>query len=248
MKKLFTLLLLLNFPVHSAFATNSWNFSSGYEKAQMVELFTSHGCSSCPVAESWMNKLSNHPGLWQSIVPVAFHVSYWNHLGWKDIYSKEAYSERQRAHSHFGNTRSVYTPGFLVDGKEWKGFFYRRPLPQLRESAPKLSVDIINNSLLIKLKGGVDNQQPLIANVAVLGSGLIDNIERGENSGRTLKGDFVVLEHKQSISSSRLWNIVLPENIETHASKKISLAVWVTTQRQVPIQATGAWAPPNWLE
>ena len=65
-------------------------FSSKENQTTMVELFTSQGCSSCPPAEQWLNSLKDKPNLWSQLVPIAFHVDYWDKLGWPDIYADQA--------------------------------------------------------------------------------------------------------------------------------------------------------------
>ena len=64
-----------------------WQFNSGPEQNQVLELFTSEGCSSCPPIDRWLGTLKNSPDLWHQIIPVAFHVDYWNSLSWKDRFS-----------------------------------------------------------------------------------------------------------------------------------------------------------------
>ena len=59
-------------------------FESGVTRTTLLELFTSEGCSSCPPAEKWLSQLKSNPDLWKKIVPIAFHVDYWDHLGWRD--------------------------------------------------------------------------------------------------------------------------------------------------------------------
>jgi hypothetical protein len=63
------------------------DFVSGESNVSLLELFTSEGCSSCPPAEEWTSQLRQNSLLWNQIVPVAFHVDYWNDLGWRDPYS-----------------------------------------------------------------------------------------------------------------------------------------------------------------
>ena len=65
-------------------------------RVALVELFTSEGCTSCPRAEAWFGALKGESGLWKEFVPVAFHVDYWNHLGWSDRFSSEEFTSRQR--------------------------------------------------------------------------------------------------------------------------------------------------------
>src|SRR5437867_10582189 len=72
------------------------SFQSQQNRTALLELYTSEGCSSCPPAEAWLSKLKDAPGLWRDFVPIAFHVDYWDSLGWKDPFAIKAYSERQR--------------------------------------------------------------------------------------------------------------------------------------------------------
>ena len=82
--------------------------SSGENNTPLLELFTSEGCSSCPPAEEWLSRQSKSPELWKRFVPVAFHVDYWNYLGWTDPYSSPEWSARQRDYSDSGkHARSI---------------------------------------------------------------------------------------------------------------------------------------------
>lgn len=79
----------------------------------VVELFTSQGCSSCPSADKLLSELSKK----ENVLALSFHVSYWNYLGWKDPYSNEQYTERQRDYARVLHLRSIYTPQMIVNGK-----------------------------------------------------------------------------------------------------------------------------------
>ena len=87
--------------------------NSGSRQVTLLELYTSQGCSSCPPGERWLNEYINRDELWSSVVPVAFHVDYWDYIGWKDTFAAEEHGERQRDYARAGKTRTVYTPGFL---------------------------------------------------------------------------------------------------------------------------------------
>ena len=79
-------ILYVGFAVMSTAMANAaaLSFQSPVEQTTLVELYTSEGCSSCPPAESWLNGLKESPGLWKDFVPLAFHVDYWDDLGWRD--------------------------------------------------------------------------------------------------------------------------------------------------------------------
>jgi hypothetical protein len=107
----------------AAAQTNFIKFQSGPEQTALLELYTSEGCSSCPPAEAWLSGLQESPGLWKDFAPVGFHVDYWNHLGWKDVWSDPQFSERQRDYAQFWHSENIYTPEFVLNGKEWHHWF-----------------------------------------------------------------------------------------------------------------------------
>ena len=92
-------------------------FETGPQKTHLIELFTSQGCSSCPPAEGWLSKLKSEPGLWKNFVPLAFHVDYWDRLGWRDPFAAKEWTARQYQYSTNWKSESVYTPGFVLDGR-----------------------------------------------------------------------------------------------------------------------------------
>jgi hypothetical protein len=79
----------------------------------VVELFTSQGCSSCPPADALLTQLATRP----DVLPLAFHVTYWNGLGWRDPYSLDAATARQRAYQRQLDADNIYTPQMIVDGQ-----------------------------------------------------------------------------------------------------------------------------------
>ena len=129
MKQLFVFLTLIAvFSVNAQ--TNTTTFRSTTEQTALLELYTSEGCSSCPPAEAWLSGLKESPGLWKSFVPLAFHVDYWDYLGWRDPWAARLYSDRQRAYAGRWHSESIYTPGFVLDGKEWRGWPGRKDVPK----------------------------------------------------------------------------------------------------------------------
>ena len=90
---------------------------SGANTVPLLELYTSEGCSSCPPADKWMSGINN-----DKVTPLAFHVDYWDYIGWKDKFSKAEYSDRQRKGAAFAGAGFVYTPQFVMNGRDFKGW------------------------------------------------------------------------------------------------------------------------------
>ncbi len=217
-------------------------FDSGPRQVTLVELYTSEGCSSCPPADSWIGQFKDDEKLWHEIIPIAFHVDYWNYLGWKDDFARAEFSRRQRQHQLENNINAVYTPGFVINGMEWRGFFNRSPLPGQSEQIPgNLRLKITGNSVSLDYhhESQRESQSPLIANLVLLGSEIQSNIRRGENAGKTLTHNFVVLDHQSKKRQIQTWQFNLNTSPDATA-----IAAWLSTSdSQVPIQAVGGWLP-----
>ncbi|MDW3094941.1 MAG: DUF1223 domain-containing protein [Gammaproteobacteria bacterium] len=225
-------------------AQENVQFSSGNKQTVFIELFTSQGCSSCPPAERWINSFENNNKLWEEIVPIAFHVDYWDRLGWPDPYANHAYSTRQYRHQQQGHVRSVYTPGILVNGKEWRGWINGKDFPRGNDDAGILSFTATSQKVFINYSKTTNDH---VLNVALLGVGIKTDIQRGENRGKVLEQEFVALSHDMYSANKDLWEIDLPkeasENVERYA-----LAIWVSSMDDIsPIQATGYWIPSKWI-
>ena len=90
---------------------------SGVRQAQLVELYTSEGCSSCPPADRWLSGLKGRP----EVLAAAFHVDYWDRLGWVDRFGSARYTARQAEQQHSSGAGFSYTPQLLVNGRDWRG-------------------------------------------------------------------------------------------------------------------------------
>jgi hypothetical protein len=215
----------------------------------LIELFTSEGCSSCPPAEKWMSALKANPDLWKKVVPIAFHVDYWDHLGWRDRFSKLQFTERQRRYAAAWGGDSIYTPGYVLNGREWRGWFGGPTWPVASEKVGVLRVTL-NDGVNLTAEFVPQNTRPraLTLNVALLGNDLQSAIARGENAGRKLRHDFVVLDlatiNMAAAANGWTGSATLPQ--EFNGDKATALAAWVTpTQTSTPIQATGGWLTPT---
>jgi hypothetical protein len=164
-------------------------FESKPVRTHLLELYTSEGCSSCLPAEVWMSNLKNEPRLWQDFVPVAFHVDYWDHLGWRDPFASKTWTERQADYSARWKAETVYTPAFVLDGKEWR--YGALPAPAA-ETAGVLKITINGDRLATAFKPS-NNSGHYEIHVARLGFALSADVIAGENSGRKLMHDFVAL-------------------------------------------------------
>ena len=167
----------------------------------VVELFTSEGCSSCPPADLALEKLArSQPVRGAEIIPLSFHVDYWNRLGWADPFSSAQFSQRQEEYSDaFGGNR-VYTPQMVVDGsREFVGDegYAIRSVSEA-SARPKTRVELTLTprcELSSNLKVSVGQLSGAAAPelwVAVTESGLSSEVSRGENAGRTLRHTAVV--------------------------------------------------------
>lgn len=216
-------------------------FSSDQRHVPMVELFTSEGCSSCPPAERWLNSLLDDDGLWRDFVPAAFHVDYWNYLGWQDPYSRTAHSVRQRRYIQQGAATTVYTPGVFVNGREWRGWIQDQPI--IGSGNPgALTVTTDGSSANIEFIPTSAMDNPLLAHISLLAMGLQSAVDAGENRGRLLQHEFVVVGTASTAMSraGEVYRAQLSIPAASILTARYALAAWVTTADSLaPLQATG---------
>jgi hypothetical protein len=168
----------------------------------LLELYTSEGCSSCPPADRWLSRIAlDGPGP-DRVVPLAFHVDYWDRLGWKDRFASPRYTERQYALARQAGNRAVYTPGVFLNFAEFRGWASARFDEALRAVNGKparadirLELDrLAAGRLAIKadfrLKSGAPESAQ--AFVALYEQRLGTDVKAGENRGVTLPHDYVV--------------------------------------------------------
>ncbi|PYJ08119.1 MAG: DUF1223 domain-containing protein [Verrucomicrobia bacterium] len=217
-------------------------FESKPTRTHLIELFTSEGCSSCPPAEAWLSNLKNEPGLWQDFVPIAFHVDYWDHLGWRDPFASKTWTERQADYSARWKSESVYTPAFVLDGKIWHN---AAPPPAATEPAGVLKITISGERVTAAFKPSTETARHYEIHLARLGFALGTDVTAGENRGRKLMHDFVVLGLTNEAMKSGAKEMKLPADSSNQvANTRSAIAAWVTQAGQLePIQAVGGWLP-----
>lgn len=221
-------------------------FQSSDRRTALLELYTSEGCSSCPPAEKWMSALKTSPRLWKDFVPVAFHVDYWDYLGWRDPWSAKQFSDRQRAYAQHWRSESVYTPGFVLDGKEWRNWSGHTDGP----SAGTRFVGVLTATSSGTDRWDVTFAAPKAADekyevhAALLASGLRSDVKSGENRGRRLDHDFIALSLVDAPLTETNGALRGTIKIKTLGGNnpRPALAVWVTKAGgPEPVQAVGGW-------
>src|SRR3954468_6805585 len=212
-------------------------FESNATRTHLIELYTSEGCSSCPTAETWLSALKNEARLWQDFVPVAFHVDYWDHLGWRDALASPKWTDRQTEYSALWKKESVYTPAFALDGKEW----YQGALSAATDSVGVLKLIVNGDRVSASFKPVQDAGRHYDIHLARLAFAIGSDVTAGENNGRKLAHDFVVvgLTNESMKGGSKELKLAAP-SIKPNADPRTALAAWVTLSGQIePIQAVG---------
>lgn len=238
--------IVLAAPV-TATAQPSVVFASSVSRVSVLELYTSEGCSSCPPAERWFDQLRRDPRLWRKLVPVAFHVDYWDQLGWRDRFAQSIFSRRQRRYAASGALSQVYTPGFVLNGREWTDWFHNRALA-LPEGVRvgRLSLKVSKGRVAAEFTPTARMANRLTIQVAVLGFDIRSRIAAGENAGRTLKHDFVTLGYASTrlINQGASYQARLPLPPVNRPVPRRAIAAWISAGgNPTPLQAIGGWLP-----
>lgn len=165
--------------------------TSGPLAAPVVELYTSEGCSSCPPADRWLSKLKADPG----VVALAFHVDYWDRLGWKDRFGSPAHTARQAEQQRSNGARFSYTPQVVVDGRDrtdWPSI--AQPIEGSGGHAAAVELTLVRDGrhVAATVKPLAGAPQRMAAYWALTEQGHVSEVRAGENEGATLKHDFVV--------------------------------------------------------
>jgi len=172
-------------------------------RAVLVELYTSQGCSSCPPADALLRELVLERPSGVPVVPLAFHVDYWDGLGWPDPFGDPRWSERQQAFAKATGSAQIYTPQLLFDGVDRRVGTRRARAEAAVEAANaepaavalRLAVtregEALRVSVTASRRAGAEARAVDVM-VAVTDGGHHTAIPIGENAGLTLAGDFVV--------------------------------------------------------
>lgn len=188
--------LALLLPVACVAAPQACVQRSGAMVAQVVELYTSEGCSSCPPADRWLSGLRSRAG--QATVVQAFHVGYWDYIGWVDRFATPAHTQRQRQIARWNNHNGIYTPQAVLNGRDWPTWSQAGDtLPPTGEPA-RASIVLTQSGqdqfeALVRMEAGAPAQWS--AYWTVTENGHSSRVKAGENAGETLSHDHVVRQY-----------------------------------------------------
>ncbi len=175
------LLAAFTAPLHAA---SQCEARSGAMPPAVVELYTSEGCSSCPPADQWLSALKGR----SDVVALAFHVNYWDKLGWPDRFATPATTERQHEVQRSAGASYVYTPQVVLNGRDLRGWSSAK-ISALPASPVTLMLAREGNQVRASVGGST---QALAGYWAVLEDGHASRVKAGENAGATLAHDHVV--------------------------------------------------------
>lgn len=185
----------------------------------LVELFTSQGCSSCPPADHVLEDIARSArASGAPVYALSFHVDYWNHLGWRDPYSKKEFSDRQRSYGAVFGGETIYTPQMIVNGsEEFVGSQAERAERSIRSA--------LETASLLRISAQIDSSRPnelrcayniagawqgAVLNVALVQDMQAISVSAGENSGRKLSHVNVVRSFVSVLIVSAQGQCVIP--------------------------------------
>lgn len=182
----------------------------------MLELFTSQSCSSCPAADQLVSQLGRDGTLPYVVIPLAYHVDYWNRTGWRDPFAKKQWTARQEAYAKALRTRQIYTPQAIINGRmEAIGSDEARLREHLRNAqltppAGRVTLSIARpqageSTLRVRVAAELTrklNAKDIQVVVALFENRLTTDVAAGENHGKTLANDFVVRQLTQVFALS----------------------------------------------
>ncbi len=196
--------LFATFISTQAFAAGQCSAKSGSETAAVLELYTSEGCNSCPPADKWVSSLAPNGFKSNQIVPLAFHVDYWDYIGWADRFASKEFGGRHRVLARANGSSTVYTPQIFVNGKDIRLAFsnvnLNSTLKEINPAKPRADIgleldtskpDALNVTASANLATPSNDAQAFLA---IYENKLASNVKAGENRGVKLEHDYVVRE------------------------------------------------------
>jgi hypothetical protein len=218
-------------PAHGAACTAK----SGPQSVPLVELYTSEGCSSCPPADRWLSATFAKTTPRSAGIALAFHVDYWDRLGWKDRFATPAFTQRQYDAMRASGARFVYTPQVVIQGKDFPHWQDRSAIGALTAAAAKparaeiaLAAEREQGSIVVKATARVPSaadRKGAALYVALADDGLKSDVKAGENAGVRLAHDNVVRVFRAGPSADAggeiRWELKLPVPAEAGSASSV---------------------------
>ena len=201
----------------------------------VVETYTSEKCSSCPPIEAWVSTLTGD----KSVLPLAFHVDYFDDKHWKDRYASAAYTRRQKEMLATSGAPGIYTPQVLVNGRDRT----LPPVPAATDAGVDVEMQAEGRRLVARVTSHAAGPMDLAGYWAASENGLSSYVGGGENAGRTLKHDFVVRDYRKlrPFKLSPGAPVSLEYDGELDGSREVSLVLTDPSSGR-PLQAL-RWKP-----
>ncbi len=170
------------------------------QRVALLELYTSEGCNSCPPVDRWVSSLPQPQFVPQRLVVLAFHVDYWNYLGWHDRFSQRHFTERQQARVRANGLRTAYTPQLVLNGRDFRDTAgIEKQVARINAQAPDVNLTLRADKMGLALKTSVSvnpvvpsTREPMELYVALYENNLESEVQAGENRGKRLQHDYVV--------------------------------------------------------
>ena len=210
-------------------ASGNTTIAGNVPRTALLELYTSEGCSSCPPTDNWVSSLPQPQFVPQRLVVLAFHVDYWNYLGWPDRFAQRRFTERQQALVHANGLRTAYTPQLVLNGHNFRDIDgIEKQVARINAQAPTVNLTLHASRSGSTLNTGVSvnpvttsTQEPMELYVALYENNLESQVQAGENSGKRLHHDYVV--------RALIGPVAVAANKPTHHEWKMLLATdWKT--------------------
>ena len=199
MKYLLSLYLLLFLSTTAMAEEKVFTAHSPSHRVSLFELYTSEGCSSCPPADRFISGLYKTGVSSEQILPLAFHVTYWDYIGWKDPFASAMHDQRQRKIAQLAGGRTVYTPQFVLNGSDYRDYrAFNRHVHELATQPSKVDISLLAKTsgqladVTINTNSTAYGSIEPVYYLALYENSLVSYVKEGENEGVTLKHDYVV--------------------------------------------------------
>lgn len=198
-------------------------------RVALLELYTSEGCNSCPPTDLWVSNLPRRLRVPQKLVVLAFHVDYWNYLGWEDRFSQPRFTQRQQALVCANGLRTAYTPQLTLNGRDFRDRAgIESQVAHINAQVSPINLTLKADRMASTLKvAALANptmqplNDPMELYLALYENNLETQVKAGENRGRRLQHDYVV--------RTLLGPVAVAPNKATHWEGEIPLAAdWKT--------------------